>query len=137
MNTISENIMNKFKLISLKFLLLILLISQLGIVKTASAGSVNWIEVNPSQNGQQWWDKGSLKKKRNGNITVLSKFKPIIDGEMNQQNNKLYVMEINCKNKLFRDTSINGLPKLNSKWQTPNEDELIEEVISDSCSESI
>ena len=39
--------------------------------------------------------------------------------------------------KKFKDTSINGIPQFNSKWQTSNNDELIDVVIENSCSEFI
>ena len=54
------------------------------------------------------------------------------DGELS-----LYVMRINCDEKKFKDTSINGIPQFNSKWQTSNNDELIDVVIENSCSEFI
>ena len=37
--------------------------------------------------------------------------------------------------KKFKDTSINGIPQFNSKWRTSNNDELIDVVIENSCSE--
>ena len=46
-------------------------------------------------------------------------------------------MRIKCNEKKFKDTSINGIPQFNSKWQTSNNDELIDVVIENSCSEFI
>jgi len=46
-------------------------------------------------------------------------------------------MRINCDEKKFKDTSINGIHQFNSKWQTSNNDELIDIVIENSCSEFI
>ena len=46
-------------------------------------------------------------------------------------------MRINCYEKKFKDTSINGIPQFNSKWQTSKNDELIDVVIENSCSEFI
>ena len=46
-------------------------------------------------------------------------------------------MRINCNEKKFKDTSKNGIPQFNSKWQTSNDDELIDVVIENSCSEFI
>ena len=46
-------------------------------------------------------------------------------------------MRINCDEKKFKDTSINGIPQFNPKWQTSNNDELIDVVIENSCSEFI
>ena len=44
-------------------------------------------------------------------------------------------MRINCDEKKFKDISINGIPQFNSKWQTSNNDELLDVVIEKSCSE--
>ena len=44
-------------------------------------------------------------------------------------------MRINCDEKKFKDISINGIPQFNSKWQTSHNDELIDVVIENSCSE--
>ena len=45
-------------------------------------------------------------------------------------------MRINCETKKFKDTSINGIPNLNAKWTSSNNDELIDIVINKSCEES-
>jgi len=37
--------------------------------------------------------------------------------------------------KEIKDTSIKGIPQFNSKWQTSNNDELIDIVIENSCLE--
>ena len=51
-------------------------------------------------------------------------------------NTSLYVMRINCISNQFKDTSINGIPNINAKWKTANNDELIDIVIKKSCSEA-
>ena len=42
-------------------------------------------------------------------------------------------MQINCITNKFKDISINGKKNLNAKWEAPNRDKLINDVISDSC----
>ena len=100
-------------------------------------GNVDWILLKENDDGKEWLDKGSIKPLRNGEISVLTKFfnNPTSsdeDGELS-----LYVMRINCEEKKFKDTSINGIPQFNAKWQTSNNDELINVVIENSCSEFI
>ena len=59
---------------------------------------------------------------------------------MNQAIKKNYLFMlwvINCKDKTYKDTSINGIPQFGSKWQTSNNDELIDVVIEKGCSEKI
>jgi len=97
-------------------------------------GNVDWVLLKENDDGKEWLDKGSIKPLPNGEISVLTKFfkNPTSsdeDGELS-----LYVMRINCDEKKFKDTSINGIPQFNSKWQTSNNDELIDVVIENSCS---
>ena len=99
-------------------------------------GNVDWVLLKENDEGREWLDKGSIKSLPNGEITVLTKFfkNPTNsdDGEL-----LLYVKRINCDEKKFKDTSINGIPQFNSKWQTSSNDELIDIVIENSCSEFI
>ena len=100
-------------------------------------GNVDWVLLKENDDGKEWLDKGSIKSLSNGEISVLTKFfknptNSDDDGELS-----LYVMRINCDEKKFKDTSINGIPQFNSKWRTSNNDELIDVVIENSCSELI
>jgi len=99
-------------------------------------GNVDWVLLKENNNGKEWLDKGSIKPLPNGEITVLTKF---FKNPTNSDNGELslYVMRINCDKKKFKDTSINGIPQFNSKWQASNNDELIDVVIESSCSEFI
>ena len=100
-------------------------------------GNVDWVLLKENTEGKEWLDMGSIKPLKDGEISVLTKFfknptNSDDDGELS-----LYVMRINCDEKKFKDTSINGIPQFNSKWQTSNNDELIDVVIKNSCSEFI
>ncbi len=100
-------------------------------------GNVDWILLKENNDGKEWLDRGSIKQLSNGEISVLTKFfknptNSDDDGELS-----LYVMRINCDEKKYKDTSINGIHQFNSKWQNSNNDELIDVVIENSCSEFI
>ena len=100
-------------------------------------GNVDWVLLKENNHGKEWLDRGSIKLLPNGEISVLTKFfrnptNSNDDGELT-----LYFMRINCNENKFKDTSINGIPQFNSKWQTSNNDELIDVVIENSCSEFI
>ena len=99
-------------------------------------GNVDWVLLKENDDGKEWLDKGSIKLLPNGEISVLTKF---FKNPTNSDNGELslYVMRINCEDKKFKDTSINGIPQFNSKWQTSNNDELIDVVIENICSEFI
>ena len=46
---------------------------------------------------------------------------------------KIYTMRIDCFTNEFKDISVNGKKILNAKWEEPNGDKLINDVISGSC----
>lgn len=105
--------------------LLLLLVLPLPV---AWAGPVDWQEVQATADGRQWWDAGSLRISRNGMLTVLSRYQP---AERDQ--GELYVMEIDCGQRLYRDTAVNGLPRWGAAWQAISGDGLIASVIEESC----
>lgn len=102
----------------------------------AWAGPVDWQEVPATSEGRQWWDAGSLRLSRGGNLSVLSRFQPAApegDDKPRPALGDLYVMEIDCGQKLYRDTSKNGIPQLRAEWQPAGSDQLIDQVIGAAC----
>jgi hypothetical protein len=99
----------------------------------ALAGSVDWREVAANSDGRQWWDAGSLRLSRSGNLSVLSRFQAAAGDDERPRMGDLYVMEIDCGQRLYRDTSVNGLPRLGAEWQAAGGDDLISAVIDASC----
>lgn len=102
----------------------------------AFAGSVEWREVTARPEGRQWWDAGSLRPTRDGNLSVLSRFQPAAPADQPEARApvaQLYVMEIDCGQRLFRDVSVNGLPRFRSSWQISSIDPLIDDVIEAAC----
>ena len=102
---------------------------------TNAIGNVDWVLLKENKDGKEWLDRGSIKPLRNGEISVLTKFFKNPTESNDDGKLSLYVMRINCHDKKFKDTSINGIPQFNSKWQTSKNDELIDIVIENSCSE--
>ena len=123
-------ILNLFSL-SLALLIVILNFADY----TNAIGNVDWVLLKENKDGKEWLDRGSIKPLRNGEISVLTKFFKNPTESNDDAELSLYVMRINCDNKNFKDTSINGIPQFNSKWQTSKNDELIDIVIENSCSE--
>jgi hypothetical protein len=91
------------------------------------AGPVEWHEVPATAEGRQWWDAGSLRLDREGRLSVLSRFQP------EEGATTLYVMQLDCDEQLFRDTSVNGLPRFRAEWQAVAEDALGASVIQEAC----
>lgn len=173
-----------------RWLLPLLLALGLLVPARAWAGPVSWVEVPPTPEGRQWWDEGSLRRNRAGNLTVLSRFQaaaerepelgapgaaagerdgqavsgaiaaarpasgasesaatpmpagslpPAVDqptpasGRSAPPVSRLYVMELDCDQSLYRDISINGLPQFGAAWQPTGSDDLTAEVLRQAC----
>jgi hypothetical protein len=58
---------------------ILLLALALPLPQAALAGPVDWHEVTATAEGRQWWDAGSLRLSRDGNLSVLSRFQPAAD----------------------------------------------------------
>ena len=124
-------IISNFFYFSLSLLLIILNFASY----SYAIGNVDWVLLKENNDGKEWLDKGSIKELPNGDISVLTKFFKNPTDSDNDGQLSLYVMRINCDEKKFKDTSINGIPQFNSKRQTSNNDELIDVVIENSCSD--
>ncbi len=124
-----------FKFFSLCFAFLILILNNSEFANAVS--NVDWVLLKENNDGKEWIDMGSIKEINAGEITVLTKFLKNIKEPSDKEELSLYVMRINCNDKKYKDTSINGIPQFGSKWQTSNNDELIDVVIEKGCSEKI
>ena len=124
-----------FKFFSLCFTFLILILNNPEFAY--AVGNVDWVLLKENNDGKEWIDMGSIREINAGEITVLTKFLKNPEGPSDKEELSLYVMRINCNDKTFKDTSINGIPQFGSKWQTSNNDELINVVIEKGCSEKI
>ena len=124
-----------FKFFSLCFTFLILILNNSEFAY--GIGNVDWVLLKENNDGKEWIDMGSIKEINAGEITVLTKFLKNPKEPSDKEELSLYVMRINCNDKTFKDTSINGIPQFGSKWQTSNNDELIDVVIEKGCSEKI
>ena len=124
-----------FKFFSLCFTFLILILNNSEFAY--GIGNVDWLLLKENNDGKEWIDMGSIKEINAEEITVLTKFLKNPNEPSDKEELSLYVMRINCKDKTYKDTSINGIPQFGSKWQTSNNDELIDVVIEKGCSEKI
>tara|TARA_B100000459_G_scaffold97779_1_gene55691 strand:- start:349 stop:759 length:411 start_codon:yes stop_codon:yes gene_type:complete len=116
--------------------LLIVVVTQPVVAQPVFAGPVDWREVPSTSEGQQWWDAGSLRRTREGNVSVLSRYSLKTEDE-SPALGTLVVMEIDCDQSLYRDTQKNGLPRFKADWEAPAKDDLITEVINAVCSSEL
>ena len=123
----------KFFSLYIVFFIFILNNSNLGY----AIGNVDWLLLKENGDGKEWLDMGSIQEISDNELSVLTKFFKNPKDSSNKGQLSLYVMRINCNNKTFKDISINGIPQLNPKWQTSNNDELIDVAIERSCAEII
>ena len=100
------------------------------------AGPVDWREVPSTSEGQQWWDAGSVRRTKGGNVSVLSRYSLKTEDD-SPALGTLVVMEIDCDQSLYRDTQKNGLPRFKADWEAPAKDDLITEVINAVCSSGL
>ena len=115
----------------LSFLLILLPFS----FSSYAAKDVDWLLLKKNNDGEQWIDRGSIKEYPNNEISILTRFFETPKEPETKGKKLLYVMRINCETKKFKDTSINGIPNLKSKWRSSDNDELIDIVINKSCEE--
>lgn len=104
-------------------------VAFLSLIRPALAGPVEWREVPAGPEGRQWWDAGSLRRDRRGRLSVLSRFQPAEEAS----NGRLYVMELDCDQQLYRDVAVNGLPRWGSEWSPAAGDSLTMETLRAAC----
>tara|TARA_Y100001968_G_scaffold216510_1_gene199251 strand:+ start:359 stop:760 length:402 start_codon:yes stop_codon:yes gene_type:complete len=93
----------------------------------------NWVEISRTQDGIQYVDRNSLNNKSESIIEITTKYSKINANTSEKIENNIYIMRINCIRNEFKDISVNGKKNLSAKWEAPNEDKLLNDVISDSC----
>jgi hypothetical protein len=128
---INQKIKNKFDYL-LNSLVLILTIFFNG-TNIVYGANIDWIEVSKTPAGIQYFDRESIDIKGKGIIELTTKYLKIDDNTSNEIEENIYTMQINCLTYKFKDISVNGKNNLTAKWEDPNGDKLIEDVISDSC----
>jgi hypothetical protein len=128
---INQKIKNKFDLL-LNILVLILLIffNSTNIVYGANT---NWVEVSRTPTGVQYLDRDSIDIEEEGIIELTTKYIKIAPSTSKEIEENIYIMKINCMTNKFKDISVNGKKNLSAKWEDPNGDKLLDDVISDSC----
>ena len=111
-------------------LTLIILFSETAL---AYGSNNNWVEVSKTPAGIQYLDKESLKIKGKGIVEIKTKYLKVDTYTKNEIEENIYLMKINCLTNEFKDISVNGKKILTAKWEAPNGDKLLDDVILNSC----
>ena len=128
---INQKIKNKFNyLLNILVLILIILFNRTNIVYGANT---NWIEVSRTPAGVQYLDRDSIDIEEKGIIELTTKYIKIDSSTSKKIEENIYIMKINCMTNKFKDISVNGKKNLSAKWEAPNGDKLLDDVILNSC----
>ena len=128
---INQKIKNKFDfLLNILVLILVILFNSTNIVYGANT---NWVEVSRTPAGVQYLDRDSIDIEEKGIIELTTKYIKIDSSTSKEIEENIYIMKINCMTNKFKDISVNGKKNLSAKWEDPNGDKLLDDVISDSC----
>ena len=128
---INQKIKNKFDFfLNILVLILVILFNRTNIVYGANT---NWIEVSRTPAGVQYLDRDSIDIEEKGIIELTTKYIKIDSSTSKKIEENIYIMKINCMTNKFKDISVNGKKILSAKWEDPNGDKLLDDVISDGC----
>ena len=128
---INQKIKNKFNfLLNILVLILLIFFNSTNIVYGANT---NWVEVSQTPTGVQYLDRDSINIEEKGIIKLTTKYIKIAHSTSKEIEENIYIMKINCMTNKFKDISVNGKKNLSAKWEDPNGDKLLDDVISDSC----
>ena len=128
---INQEIKNKFNhLLNIFVLILIILFNRTNIVYGAD---INWFEVSRTPAGIQFLDRDSIYIEEKGIIELTTKYIKISPSTSKEIEENIYIMKINCMTNKFKDISVNGKKNLSAKWEDPNGDKLLDDLISYSC----
>ena len=78
-------------------------------------------------------DRNSLMPLESNKVMINSLYIKAASNDAESNNEFAYSMQIDCKNNLFKDISINGVPQPTAKWESYNGDLLIKETIRIVC----
>ncbi len=98
------------------------------------AEETNWTEVANTTNEIQFIDTKSIKYNNRGILSVLTKYSEINPDDQANMNTNIYLMAIDCDNRLFSKLPVNGELNQVREWKTPINDKLIKKTIINSCS---
>ncbi len=99
-----------------------------------NAETTTWEEVATTEKGIQYIDTSTIKYDTQGILSVSTKYSEINPEDQKIINTNIYIMEINCDKRIFKDISVNGKSTQGGTWESSRDDKLIKKTIIKSCS---
>tara|TARA_Y100001968_G_C18795172_1_gene453067 strand:+ start:101 stop:538 length:438 start_codon:yes stop_codon:yes gene_type:complete len=131
---INQKIKNNYHyLLNILVILVLILINLFIRTNLAYGSNISWIEISKTPAGIQYLDKDSLDIKPEGIIELKTKYLKTDTKNSKKKEVNIYIMQINCLTAEFKDISVNGKKNLTTKWEDPNGDKLLDDLISNSC----
>ena len=130
MHKTNQNIKNKLDHLFKILAILLIFFNSTNIVYGANT---NWVEVSRTTTGVQYLDRDSIDIEEKGIIELTTKYIKVDSSTSKEIEENIYIMKINCMSNKFKDISVNGKKNLSAKWEDPNGDKILDDVISDGC----
>ncbi len=99
-----------------------------------SAENIDWIEVAKTDNEIQFIDTNSIKYNNSGFLSVITKLSEINPENHETLNSNIFLMAVDCENRLFNRLPLNGELKQVENWESPTNDRLTKKTILNTCS---
>ena len=98
------------------------------------ADEIEWLEVSKTNNELLSINPNSIKYNNKGFLSVIAKHSDIDPDEQTVINNELFLMAIDCDNRLFSKFPATADLKQVKNWENPINNKLIKKTIINSCS---
>ena len=97
------------------------------------ADEIEWIEVAKTNNELLYINPKSIKYNNQGVLSVIAKHSEIDPDDKIVINDDLFLIAIDCENRLFNKFPVNSDLKQVKNWENPINNKLIKKAIINSC----
>ena len=99
-----------------------------------SAEQIEWLEVSKTDNELLSINPNSIKYNNKGFLSLMAKHSEINPDDQTVIDDDLFLMAIDCENRLFNKLPANADVKKVQNWENPINNKLIKKTIINSCS---
>ena len=97
------------------------------------ADEIEWLQASKTNHELLSINPNSIKYNNKGFLTFIAKQSVFDPDDQTVINNDLFLMVIDCENRLFSKFPANTYPKQVKEWDNPINNKLIKQVIVNSC----